>query len=73
MLGNPGIALISEEAKAEHSAQAITEALNLPAGDVRDDIIYRNAKHLSLVIDSLDITTAKRTSYQKLITDYLVD
>jgi hypothetical protein len=73
MLGRPSSQVFTEEQKAEHSAQAIAAALKLEASEERDDIIERNAKHLQIVIDRLDITSAKRAEYQKLISDNLVE
>jgi hypothetical protein len=73
MLGRPTTELISDEVKAEHSALAIAAALELVPSDERDDLIERNARHLQIVIDKLDITAAKRAEYQNLITTYLID
>ena len=73
MLGDPNIPLVSDEVKAEHSALAIAATLELEPGDERDDLIERNARHLQIVIDGLDITAAKRAEYQNLITTYLID
>jgi hypothetical protein len=73
MLGRPATDSISAEVKAEHSALAIAEALELEPSEQREDAIYRNAKHLQIVIDTLDISQAKRVEYQNLITTYLID
>lgn len=73
MLGRPATELLSEETKAEHSALAIQAALELPAGDDRDDIIYRNAKHLQLVLPTLNVSATKRKQYEKLVSDNLVE
>jgi hypothetical protein len=73
MLGRPTTVVISDEVKAEHSALAIAAALELEPSDERDDLIERNARHLQIVIDGLDITAAKRAEYQNLITTYLID
>ena len=73
MLGRPVTELISEEVKAEHSANAITAALQLDASEERDDVIYRNAKHLQIVLPSLDISATKRKQYEKLVADHLVE
>jgi len=55
MLGRPVTEFISDEVKAEHSALAIAAALELEPSDERDDLIERNARHLQIVIDVLDI------------------
>lgn len=73
MLGRPVTELISEEVKAEHSANAITAALELDPSEERDDIIERNARHLQIVLPSLDISATKRKQYEKLVADYLVE
>ena len=72
MLGRPSTDSISAEIKAEHSALAIAEALELDPSEQREDAIYRNARHLQIVIDALDISKAKRAEYQKLIDTHLV-
>jgi hypothetical protein len=64
---------ISKEEKAEHVASALKDALTLEQTEDNMDRIYRNARHLQIVIDTLDITPAKRAEYQNLITRYLID
>ena len=73
MLGRPVTELITEEVKAEHSAQAIAAALELDPSEERDDIIERNARHLQIVLSSLDISATKRKQYEKLVADNLVE
>lgn len=73
MLGRPVTEFISDEVKAEHSAQAITAALELEPSEERNDVIERNARHLQLVLPSLDITATKRKQYEKLVADNLVE
>jgi hypothetical protein len=73
MLGRPVTEFISDEVKAEHSALAIAAALELEPSEEVLETIERNARHLQIVIDGLDITAAKRAEYQNLITSYLID
>ena len=73
MLGKPNAEFISSENRAELSALAIAAALELEPGEKRDDVIQRNARHLQIVIDGLDISPAKRAEYENLINTYLVD
>jgi hypothetical protein len=73
MLGRPVTEFISDEVKAEHSALAIAAALELEPSEEVSQTIERNARHLQIVIDGLDITAAKRAEYQNLITTYLID
>lgn len=63
---------LDPESAAEDSANAIKSALLMEDGDARNDIIYRNAKHLELVLTGLNISDDKRAEYQKLIDDHLV-
>ena len=70
---NKDLLIISEEVKAEHSALAIAAALELEPSEEVLETIERNARHLQIVIDGLDITAAKRAEYQNLITTYLID
>jgi hypothetical protein len=70
---NKDLLIISEEVKAEHSAIAIAAALELEPSEEVLETIERNARHLQIVIEGLDITPAKRAEYQNLITTYLID
>jgi hypothetical protein len=63
----------TKEELAEASALAVAAALELEPSEDRADAIFRNAKHLQIVIDTLDISKAKRAEYQNLITTYLID
>jgi precorrin-6B methylase 2 len=73
MLGKPVTEFATLEETAERASQALQVAIALEPSEERDDIIQRNAKHLQIVIDRLDITSAKRAEYQKLISDNLVE
>lgn len=62
----------TEEEKAEWGVAAIAHALALPESQEVTETLDRNARHLQLVIDSLNITKAKRAEYQNLISTHLV-
>ena len=73
MIGSHTDSTITPEDLAADAAAALNNALAQPASDERDDAIFRNAKHLQLVLDSLSISATKRQQYQNLITDNLVE
>lgn len=73
MLGKPMTAFITPEDSAEKVAQAIVESLEMPAGEKRDQAIYRNAKHLQLVLPTLSLSAEKQKEYEKLVADNLIE
>lgn len=73
MIGSNTEVTITAEDLAADAASALNNALAQPASDERDDAIYRNAKHLQIVLDGLSISATKRQQYQNLITDNLVE
>ena len=73
MLGKPVTELLTKEASAEKVVNELKSLVELERTEKVEEAIQRNAKHLSLVLDGLDIDAAKRSEYQKLIDDNLVE